>query len=278
MCVCVRGDEAYPRDALDHYLFADLLYPHAGGENCAHPPSSARKWSHGPLHRMVGMAPRARANFKSGPCVRDSGSDMCTISTATRERNQIEQSMIREKLKGNNYRAKSCQDFSQFSHFFRIFPPGLSRSKQRVLAQSEQKRRKDSKKNRTNRCCTLVVARLSSSWMSSRSGRWSPHTLTGLNDTGWVPWHSTIGASKKTSILTCKFWQRLSDYVCHGRAISLCPTTAWSPSLPWFSISHFSCIPGARTQAANFQRKNDVENGQRRRLDGRNRAIQIENR
>ena len=50
-----------------------------------------------------------------------------------------------------------------FSHFFRIFPQGLSPSKQRVLAEWEQKRRKDNKKNRTNRCCTLVVARLSSS-------------------------------------------------------------------------------------------------------------------
>ena len=38
-----------------------------------------------------------------------------------------------------------------------MFPPGLSPSRQRVLAQGEQKRRKDNKKNRTNRCCTLVV-------------------------------------------------------------------------------------------------------------------------
>ena len=55
-------------------------------------------------------------------------------------------------------------NFRTFSHFFRNFPPGLSPSKQRVLAQSEQKRRKDNKNNWTNRCCTLVVARLSLSF------------------------------------------------------------------------------------------------------------------
>ena len=54
--------------------------------------------------------------------------------------------------------------FHNFSHIFIVFPPGLSPSKLRVLAQGEQKRRKDSRKNRTNRCCTLVVARLSSSY------------------------------------------------------------------------------------------------------------------
>ena len=54
--------------------------------------------------------------------------------------------------------------FRTFSHFFRIFPPGLFPSKQGVLAQSEQKRRTNNKKNWTNRCCTLVVARLSSSY------------------------------------------------------------------------------------------------------------------
>ena len=54
--------------------------------------------------------------------------------------------------------------FHTFSHFFRILAPGLSPSKQRVLGQGEHKRRKDNKKNGTNRCCKLVVARLSSSY------------------------------------------------------------------------------------------------------------------
>ena len=54
---------------------------------------------------------------------------------------------------------------STFPHFFRIFPPGVSPSKQRALARWEQQRRKDNKKNWTNRCCTLVVARLSSSYI-----------------------------------------------------------------------------------------------------------------
>ena len=59
-----------------------------------------------------------------------------------------------------------------FSHFFIIFPPGLSPSKQRVLAQGEQKRRKDNKKRRANRFCTLVVARLSSSYkMGGKNSR-----------------------------------------------------------------------------------------------------------
>ena len=58
--------------------------------------------------------------------------------------------------------------FHTFSHFFIIFPPGLSPSKQRVLAQGEQKRKKNNKKNWTNRFCTLVVARLSSSYIRHR--------------------------------------------------------------------------------------------------------------
>ena len=48
-----------------------------------------------------------------------------------------------------------------------MFPPGLSPSKQRVLAQWEQKRRKDNKKNWTNQFCTLVVARLASSFKNA---------------------------------------------------------------------------------------------------------------
>ena len=74
-----------------------------------------------------------------------------------------------KKLKGNNQRAQSFHNFSHFFHnfsrFFRIFPPGLSPSKQRVSAQGEQKRetQRYNKKNGTNRFCTFVVARLSSS-------------------------------------------------------------------------------------------------------------------
>ena len=58
--------------------------------------------------------------------------------------------------------------FGTFSHFFTLlhnFSPGtFFPSKQGVLAQGEQKRRKDNKKKRANRFCTLVVARLSSSY------------------------------------------------------------------------------------------------------------------
>ena len=74
---------------------------------------------------------------------------------------------FQRKTKGQQLKGKIVSEcftlFHQISHLFIIFPPWLSPSKQRVLAQGEQKRRKDNKKNRTNRCCTLVVARLSSS-------------------------------------------------------------------------------------------------------------------
>ena len=70
------------------------------------------------------------------------------------------------KTKGQQLKGKIVSEFftlfHNFWHFFIIFPR-LSPSKQRVLAQGEQKRRKDNKKKRANRFCTLVVARLSSS-------------------------------------------------------------------------------------------------------------------
>ena len=72
---------------------------------------------------------------------------------------------IQGKTKGQQLKSKvvSYQFFILFhtlSHFFRIFPPGLSLLKQRVLAQWEQKRREDNKNNWTHRCCTLVVTKL----------------------------------------------------------------------------------------------------------------------
>ena len=70
------------------------------------------------------------------------------------------------KTKGQQLKGKIVSEYftllSQFFTLFHHFPPGLSPSKQRVLAQGEQKRSKDNKKKRTNRCCTLVVACLSS--------------------------------------------------------------------------------------------------------------------
>ena len=74
---------------------------------------------------------------------------------------------VQGKTKGQQLKRKIVSYFftlfRAFWHFLIIFPPGLSPSKQRVLAQGEHKRRKDNKKNWTNRFCTLVVARLSSS-------------------------------------------------------------------------------------------------------------------
>ena len=67
------------------------------------------------------------------------------------------------KTKGQQLKGKIVSEmFTLFRTFFILFQT-FSPSKQRVLAQWEQKRRKDNKKNRTHRCCTLVVARLSSS-------------------------------------------------------------------------------------------------------------------
>ena len=76
--------------------------------------------------------------------------------------------------------------FHTFWHFFRIFPRGLSPSKQRALAQGQQKRRTDNKKNWTNRFCTLVVARLSSSKIrivrfEITSNRWRFEMLRNAN-------------------------------------------------------------------------------------------------
>ena len=54
--------------------------------------------------------------------------------------------------------------FDTFPHFFTLFQnisPRTSPLKTKGFSSWEQKRRKDNKKNWTNRCCTLVVARLS---------------------------------------------------------------------------------------------------------------------
>ena len=85
---------------------------------------------------------------------------------------QLHKRILWELISEKNYRATTKGQnrfiiFHTFSHFFIIFPQGRSPSKQRVLAQGEQKRRKDNKKKRANRFCTLVVARLSSSYYYS---------------------------------------------------------------------------------------------------------------
>ena len=71
---------------------------------------------------------------------------------------------IREKLRATTEGQNRFRIFTLFlTHFQNFFPQDFPLQNKRVLAQPEQKRRKDNKKNRTNRCCTLVVARLSSS-------------------------------------------------------------------------------------------------------------------
>ena len=67
----------------------------------------------------------------------------------------------RPKTKGQN-RFRVFHTFPQFFTLFIIFPPGLSPSKQRVLAQGEQKRRKDNKKEQDKSmlhvsCCAFVL-------------------------------------------------------------------------------------------------------------------------
>ena len=73
------------------------------------------------------------------------------------------------EIKGQQRKGKIISELSLFFTLFQNFSPRTFPFKQRVLAQGEQKRRKDNKKNRTNRCCTLVVARLSSSCFSHDS-------------------------------------------------------------------------------------------------------------
>ena len=68
----------------------------------------------------------------------------------------------RVTTKGQNRFRISHTFFHTFWHFLIIFPPGLSPSKPRVLAQWEQKRRKDNIKNGDESmlhvsCCTFVL-------------------------------------------------------------------------------------------------------------------------
>ena len=84
---------------------------------------------------------------------------------------------IKEKLKGNNYRAKSSRHFfalfgtfhtfsTLFHTFSEFFPQGFLlelRGFATVLVQRDEKRIKENKKKKTKPFCTLVVARLSSS-------------------------------------------------------------------------------------------------------------------
>ena len=66
--------------------------------------------------------------------------------------------LLREKFKGQQLKGKFVSE--NFSHFLSHFFPYKNKG---FLAQGEQKRRKYYKKSRTNRGCSLVVARLSSS-------------------------------------------------------------------------------------------------------------------
>ena len=63
---------------------------------------------------------------------------MTPCTTEKHSRHQTQRETKGQQLKG--------KIVSEFSHFFILFPQGLSPSKQRILAQGEQKRRKDNKK------------------------------------------------------------------------------------------------------------------------------------
>ena len=97
----------------------------------------------------------------------------------------------REKYKGNNWRANFV---SHFAHTFweRNFPQDFPLESNRVYLFKENKREKKIiKLNRTNRCCTLVVARLSSS--SVFHIRWrilAAHNRTSreVRTCFWGPW------------------------------------------------------------------------------------------
>ena len=70
---------------------------------------------------------------------------------------------LRATTKGQN-RFIIFHTFSEFFTLFHNFSSGTFPFKTKGLAQGEQKRRKDNKRNGTNRFCTFVVARLSSSY------------------------------------------------------------------------------------------------------------------
>ena len=75
------------------------------------------------------------------------------------------------KIQGQQLKGKIVSEFffvfKQFSHFFTHFqnfsPRAFPFKTMGFSSRGEQKRRNKNKKNKTNRCCTLVVARLSAS-------------------------------------------------------------------------------------------------------------------
>ena len=84
---------------------------------------------------------------------------MTMLQSATSE--CVEALLRLRKTKGQQLKGKIVSDFS---HFFIIFHTFSSFSLQDFplqnkgfLAQGEQKRRKENKKNRANRCCTFVL-------------------------------------------------------------------------------------------------------------------------
>ena len=91
-----------------------------------------------------------------------SGTEGCLGGVASRS--------FQRKTKGQQLKGKIVSElftlFHNFSHFFILFPPGLSPSKQRVLAPGEQKRRKIIKKQDKSMlhvsCCTFVLQKKSS--------------------------------------------------------------------------------------------------------------------
>ena len=73
------------------------------------------------------------------------------------------------KIKGQQLKGKTVSHFFAhfFSHLFHTFSPWDFPFKTKGFSSMRtQKRRKDKKNNRTNRCCTIVVARLSSSYVN----------------------------------------------------------------------------------------------------------------
>ena len=136
------------------------------------------------------------------------------------------------KTKGQQLKGKIVSYFfalfGTFWHFFRIFPPGLSPSKQRVLAQGEQTRRKDNKRKRANRFCTLVVARLSSSYFRRQ--------VRPSSGPGWVLPHKAVRLEKFTPVGWGSFTRRGG-----GRKVRALPPKV---CLPWVSKRGIWDVPG----------------------------------
>ena len=168
-----------------------------------------------------------------------------------------------KKLKGNNPRAISFQNFSHFRNFSpRAFP-----FKTKGFAQWEQKRRKDNKKNRTNRCCMLVVARLFSSSSSSIGPLPGNKSAFALLD-GPLPDKEVIVVSKASEALTPFAWRK-SLLVVNPDGGDSDSATQPLPRNTWRHRAPFRSCLASKSRGRELTRPRSHASPERRLEDGR---------